>query len=274
MNTKHIDVRGTSVAVHETTGGGPPIVLCHGNSSSSQAFLRQLDGELGRKHRLVAIDLPGHGASGRAADPDATYTLPGYAAVLCALTKELGLGSAVFVGWSLGGHIVLEASPDLPDAAGFFICGTPPIATLADFARASCPGDATAAAFAERPAKEDVRRLVECFVAPGVPVPDVFASDFERTDGNARTALAASVGRAQFRDEVRLVAERQKPLAIIHGELDRLFTRTYFDELTFANLWRGAIQDLPGVGHTPQWEAPAAFDALLEAFAADCAKRK
>lgn len=49
--------------------GGPAIVLCHGNSSSHRTFEQQLRGELGRRFRLVAIDLPGHGESARARDP-------------------------------------------------------------------------------------------------------------------------------------------------------------------------------------------------------------
>jgi pimeloyl-ACP methyl ester carboxylesterase len=31
-------------------------------------------------------------------------------------------------------------------------------------------------------------------------------------------------------------------------------------------LWRGAVQVIPGAGHTPHWETPEAFDALLAAF--------
>jgi pimeloyl-ACP methyl ester carboxylesterase len=46
-------------------------VLIHGNSSSSRAFSRQLDGPMGKRFRLVAVDLPGHGASDDAKDPGA-----------------------------------------------------------------------------------------------------------------------------------------------------------------------------------------------------------
>jgi hypothetical protein len=53
-------------------------VLIHGNSSSSRAFSRQLDGPMGKRFRLVAVDLPGHGASDDAKDPGA-YSLPGHA---------------------------------------------------------------------------------------------------------------------------------------------------------------------------------------------------
>lgn len=277
MRTQRLDLRGMSIAVHSTDGGDgaagdvPPIVLCHGNSSSSGAFRHQLEGELGARFRLVAIDLPGHGASSRAVDPAATYTLPGYARVLRDVAKELDVANAVFVGWSLGGHVVLEAADDLPEAAGLFIFGAPPVKTIGDFARAATADPALGAAFVEKPSDDEIRTLLAFYFAPGMPIPESFHADFVATDGAARAAVAGGLARGELRDEIRVVTESPTPLAIVHGTLDQLVKRAYFDELAYANLWRGKVQDLALVGHTPQWEDPASFDALLGAFATDCA---
>jgi pimeloyl-ACP methyl ester carboxylesterase len=62
------------------------------------------------------LTLPGHGHSAPAAS-HAAYSLPGYAAVVTGFGRALGATDAVIVGWSLGGHIVLEAAPALPRAA-------------------------------------------------------------------------------------------------------------------------------------------------------------
>jgi len=48
----------------------------------------------------------------------------------------------VIVGWSLGGHIALEAASALPDAAGFVIFGTPPVSGPADMPEAFLPNPA------------------------------------------------------------------------------------------------------------------------------------
>ena len=40
----------------------------------------------------------------------------------------------------------------------------------------------------------------------------------------------------------------------------------YISGLKMPTLWRGAIQFIPDAGHTPNWEQPEAFNALLEAF--------
>ena len=139
MKTLRIEAPNGAIAVHESAGEGPAVVLIHGNSSSSRVFSRQLDGPLGRRFRLVAVDLPGHGESDDAKDPRA-YSLPGHARAVRAAVDALGLGEAHFVGWSLGGHVALEMAPDLPRARGFVIFGTPPIASVRSAAaRRSCP---------------------------------------------------------------------------------------------------------------------------------------
>ncbi len=138
MKTLKIDAPNGAVAVHESAGQGPAVVLIHGNSSSSRAFSRQLEGPLGKRCRLVAVDLPGHGESDDAKDPSA-YSLPGHARAVRAVVDALGLGEASFVGWSLGGHVALEMAPDLPRARGFVIFGTPPIASGESLRKRSCP---------------------------------------------------------------------------------------------------------------------------------------
>jgi len=40
-----------ALAVHQSSGDGPPIVLLHSNSTSARAFSRQLEGSLGRRRR-------------------------------------------------------------------------------------------------------------------------------------------------------------------------------------------------------------------------------
>ena len=74
------------IAYRQSSGSGPAIVLVHGNSASSRAFARQLDGPLGAKYRIIAPDLPGHGGSADAADPGAAALV---SAVLANVTREM-----------------------------------------------------------------------------------------------------------------------------------------------------------------------------------------
>jgi pimeloyl-ACP methyl ester carboxylesterase len=54
---------GASIA-YEVVGDGPPIVLVHGIIESRRSW-DPLIAPLAREHRVVAVDLRGHGASDR-----------------------------------------------------------------------------------------------------------------------------------------------------------------------------------------------------------------
>src|SRR5262249_15521272 len=105
-----LNLGAQEIAGFESPGPGRPILLIHGNSSSSRIWQKQLQGPLGSKYRVIAIDLPGHGASSPPPNPEQDYSGPGYAALIAGVARELDLKGAIVVGWSLGGHAVLNAA--------------------------------------------------------------------------------------------------------------------------------------------------------------------
>ena len=262
MKTHRIDTPNGRIAVHESAGRGPAAVLIHGNSSSSRAFSKQLNGPLGERFRLVAIDLPGHGASDDKKDR-ALYSLRNQTRSLRAAIDALGLAEAHFVGWSMGGHFSLELAPDLPKARGFFIFGTPPLALPPAMALAFLPHPAMGAGFAETIGRAQAEAYVASFFAPGfADIAPFFVEDALRADGQARAGIRGG----GYYDETTIVRDLKVPLAVVHGARDQLVNGAYFATLTMPTLWRGAVQTIPGAGHAPQWETPQAFDALVAAF--------
>jgi pimeloyl-ACP methyl ester carboxylesterase len=271
MKTQRIDAPNGAIAVHESTGQGPPVVLIHGNSSSSRAFSRALEGPLGQRFRLVAVDLPGHGESADAKDPSA-YSLPGHARAVRAALDALGIEDACFVGWSLGGHIALEMAPDLRAPRGFVIFGTPPITSPEAMSEAFLPNPAMKFTFQESLDSVEASAYVAAFFRPGfADIPPFFLEDVLRTDGRARSNLGASLVPGGARDEGAVVRDLKVPLAVLHGSEEQLVNGRYFASLAMPTLWRGAVQMIPGAGHTPQWETPQIFNALIEAFVAETA---
>jgi pimeloyl-ACP methyl ester carboxylesterase len=266
-----IEAPNGAIAVCDSEGHGPAAVLIHGNSSSSRAFSRQLDGPLGKRFRLVAVDLPGHGGSDDARDPSA-YSLPGHARAVRTVVDALGLGDARFVGWSLGGHVALEMAPDLKTARGFMIFGTPPLRPERGRHEAFLPNPAIRFAFQERIDRTEASAYLAAFFKPGfADIPPFFLDDILRTDGRARSGLAANAANGGYRDEVAIVRELKVPLAVLHGAEETVVNGGYLGSVAMPTLWRGAVQTIHGAGHTPQWEAPEAFDALLGAFVAETA---
>ncbi len=269
MDERMITVDGAQIAFLESDGDGRTVVFVHGNSSSARTWLPVLTGPFGRSFRCLAFDLPGHGQSAPAADHSA-YSLPGYAAVLAGFTQACGAADAVIVGWSLGGHIALEAAPAMPDAAGYVIFGTPPVASAAQMADAFLPNPAMNIGFTADVTPEMARTFAESFANPGSALPlDEFTTDILRTDGAARAALFASVGEGRFTDELAIVTALGRPLAILQGEGEQLVNLDYLQRLSIPTLWRGRVQLIPGAGHTAHQEAASAFTELLGQFIAD-----
>jgi pimeloyl-ACP methyl ester carboxylesterase len=271
MKQQRIDTPNGAIAVHESAGQGPPVVLIHGNSSSSRAFSRQLDGPLGQRFRLIAVDLPGHGASDDAKDPSA-YSLPGHARAVRAVLDALEIEEAHFVGWSLGGHIALEMAPDLSNARGFVIFGTPPLASAEAMSEAFLPNPAMKVTFQESVDSAEASAYVAAFFRPGFAnIPPFFLDDVLRTDGRARSNLGASVQRGEVLDECEVARDLKVPLAVLHGAQEQLVNGRYFGSVVMPTLWRRAVQRIPDAGHTPQWETPKVFDALIGAFVEETA---
>ena len=98
-----VRVDGRSVNVIDI-GSGPVVVFLHGLAGCWQNWLETIP-EIARDHRVIALDLPGFGASPMPAQP---ISMPGYARMLDELFVTLGIDSATLVGSSMGGFVAAE----------------------------------------------------------------------------------------------------------------------------------------------------------------------
>jgi pimeloyl-ACP methyl ester carboxylesterase len=102
-----IDVAGGRLHVVEIVpeNAAPlPVVLIHGASSNLESMHRPLGELLGRKHRVIMIDRPGHGWSTREALTASTPAIQ--ARMIDEALGQLGIERAVVVGHSWGGAVV------------------------------------------------------------------------------------------------------------------------------------------------------------------------
>ncbi|HEY6313807.1 MAG TPA: alpha/beta hydrolase [Streptosporangiaceae bacterium] len=270
MDEQQITLEGSQQIVYsQTEGTGRAVIFVHGNSSSSRTWLPVMTAPFGQRYRCLAFDLPGHGSSAPAGNPE-DYSLPGYATVLAAFAQATGAADAVVVGWSLGGHIALEAAPAMPAAAGYVVFGTPPVASAAQMSEAFLPNPVMNVGFTAAVSADEARAYAASFTKVRSALPlDGFVADILRTDGEARSGLLASIGQRRFADELAIVGALRQPLAILQGEGEQLVSLDYLNKLTVPTLWRGAVQVIPGAGHALHQETPVAFTARLEQFIAD-----
>lgn len=94
----------------QVAGSGPALLLLHGTGASTHSF-RDLLPLLARRFTVVAPDLPGHGFTTRPTDPSG-LSLPGMAAGIAALLRELAVAPQVAVGHSAGAAILCRMCLD------------------------------------------------------------------------------------------------------------------------------------------------------------------
>src|SRR3954471_20733727 len=90
---------------YEVHGSGPPLLLTHGYSSTAAMWQGQI-AALSQHHTLVLWDMRGHGQSDYPEDA-AAYSEALTVGDMAALLDQIGAGSAVIGGLSLGGYMSL-----------------------------------------------------------------------------------------------------------------------------------------------------------------------
>jgi pimeloyl-ACP methyl ester carboxylesterase len=89
---------------HSRRGSGPPLLLVHGLGSTRRAW-SLIGRAIEEQREVIALDLPGHGATPAEAD---SGTFAGLARSLEAWLAAQGLTGVDMIGSSLGGRLVLE----------------------------------------------------------------------------------------------------------------------------------------------------------------------
>jgi pimeloyl-ACP methyl ester carboxylesterase len=250
---------------------GAPIVLIHCYLCSLE-WWDELAPLLNEDHRVIRIDLLGHGGSEK---PASGYSVEDQAGLVAGALNQLDVQGAVVVGQSMGASIAValaEQSSQLVDrvvdislAATNDASSLPFIASLGyvpvlgqalyrltpDFAIRSAFNEAFAPDYEVSPEFEDV--IVESFRA-------MTYTSFKET----QEALS------DYRDAEPLdtrITSAAVPLMVVFGEKDQIVDTAQAEE-EWSDVPGVRIATLPGVGHTPQVEAPEETAALVEEFAA------
>lgn len=253
----------------ERAGSGPPLVLLHGFTGNLETW-RPFLPTLAARFTTIAIDLPGHGASDAPDDP-ARYRMPHVVEDLALLLDRFGIGSAAWLGYSMGGRVALHVAVARPARVTALILegASPGIAGVPERA-ARVRDDEALATSIERDG-------IESFVDYWEALP-LFAS---------QANLSASVRRA--RRQQRLTAsvtglanslrglgqgvepplhdrlgEIFAPTLLLVGALDTKFERLAREMAALMPNARAEI--IPGAGHAAHLEAPDRFAGTVTRF--------
>lgn len=250
--------------------GSKKVFLLHGNSSSAGIFARQFESDWGRIQKLLAMDLPGHGQSANASNPVHQYSFDELARTVRCFIAEAEYEDALFVGWSLGGHLLMEIAESLPRATGFMLVAAPPIRGMDCFSAAFLPHPAMAFLYQENLSPDEENRWIQDLIEPKAGGEKEGLDDLKRTDPAFRPCLGASLANGGFRDERAVLDQLNRPCAFVLGADDPLINRDYFQTVDSPAFWRRSVQIIPDSTHAPMWQNAKAFNSLLMEFQRDC----
>jgi pimeloyl-ACP methyl ester carboxylesterase len=278
-----------SLRLHHTFGGrgAPPVVFVHGLGSSGYIEWRfNLPSTAGIR-RVLAPDLPGFGRSEK---PSLSYGIPLFARTLEGYLRALRIRSAVLVGASLGGRVVLELATRHPELVSRVVLvnalglGRPnlriayPLVTLPRIGEALMGLLRTGL---NRSSGDSIRRLARRYLGISGDVErtmdDAYLADLRElheAEGYHQAYLATvrSLARpgslAPGQELVYRLRQTGLPVLLIWGADDPLFplehaTRAHRD------LPGSRLAVIEGAGHTPQAERPDEFNRVLRSFLAD-----
>jgi 2-succinyl-6-hydroxy-2,4-cyclohexadiene-1-carboxylate synthase len=254
-------------------GRGAALLLLHGFTGSSES-MAELGAGLRLRHRVLRLDLVGHGESPAPRELEA-YSMERCVAQIVAALDARGIERAHVIGYSMGGRAALALAAWQPERVNStLLVGAS--AGLADpAARAARIADDEA--LAERIESGGLARFVDAWMA--LPL---FASQkrlgsqalahtraqrlHNRPHGLANSLRGMGSG-AQPPLHMQL-AQVRAPVMLVHGEEDAKFAG-------IAQQLAAALPDARAVavanaGHACHLEAPAAFLALAHEFIARC----
>jgi pimeloyl-ACP methyl ester carboxylesterase len=261
-----LELPGGDVQVREDGDrGDPPLVLVHGFQASLRWWDR-VTPALAREHRVIRIDLLGHGGSEKPRDG---YSMEEQGDLVAQAMERLGVRRAAVVGHSMGGQVataLTERHRELVDR--LMVIGTAPenrfnrnrvtqrIATLPVIGHAISRVTPDSA----------VRDQVDLAFADGTDVPEVLYDDPKRATFNSFSGARA--GNRDYRDEEPLderLAGSGIRLHVVFGSEDELV------DAKGAEAWRSVpgarIAVLPGAGHSPIVERPGQMARIIAEFA-------
>jgi pimeloyl-ACP methyl ester carboxylesterase len=256
---------GDMEVVEKGPRDGSPIVLIH----CFTCAINWWDGvmpRLDRDHRVIAIDLLGHGGSEK---PSSGYSIENQASLVAGVLGRLGVRDAEVVGHSLGGPVSIALAEQSPQLVGRLV------------AIDSIPDDSygDVGFIGELPFKPvigqtlwrikpdfSIRNGLQVAFAPGFKVPDAFVDDVKQMTYSAYTGSHEAFDDYTGKEALPQRGEATgKPVLAIMGAEEQIAKDP--EEALAAYRAAGAQTKLiQGAGHSPEVEKPAQTAALILAF--------
>ena len=267
--TKTAQLDGLRLAYRDL-GDGPPVLLLHGWPTSSFLW-REVMRPLARANRVVALDLPGFGASDKPVG--IRYSFDFFGRTLDLFLAHLGIDQLRLAVHDLGGPVGLHWALNRPGRlTKFALLNTlvyPEFSeAVKEFVRA-CATPGLREQITSPAGLESILR--DGLADPAKLSPEVLAAVQEpfRTPETRRTLADAGIGvsRKGFVQIARRLPALRIPVRVVYGSRDRVLPDVADTMARVkADLPQADVTTLPDCGHFLQEDAPEEVGALLARF--------
>ncbi|WP_433710228.1 alpha/beta fold hydrolase [Nocardia sp. CA-084685] len=244
-------------------GTGPALVFIHGFLFDKRMWQPQIDHFVPLGYRVICVDMVGFGDS---ATDSNIVLMAVQARAVAAVLDACSVDSAVLIGYSMGGQVVLDFADRRPGKVAAVV--------LSDTFAGLDPDQGRTArlALANRLEHEGVRDYAEEFLPMVLSERSVrerpAVADRARemmAAGRPAGAAAALRGRAMRPDYTDNARRVSVPALVVVGAED-VFDRGVLGTELAENLPQSRLTVIAKAGHTPSMERPDAFNATLSEF--------
>ena len=276
LRSREVEVGGVATRAVSGRGEGVPAILLHGWLDNADTWLAVLDRLAVANRPAIAYDLPGFGTAPRLDSGSVLDQLVDFAAAAVTEVAERSESKVVVAGNSLGGWVALRLAQDrkLP-LAGVVPIGPAGIRMAPAFFTLDRIPAVSRIIGLPAPVPPQVTRSVAGRLYRQLAFADPNGVDKAVVDRFTRFHVDRPLIRERIEYAKRLRSELDDPfdgkaikvpVRVIWGELDRLCPAAGADLLADM-LPKARIEMLPGVGHTPQIEAPEVVVAAISELA-------
>lgn len=235
---------------------GPPdaprIVLLHGVALTRAMWQPQMDA-LSDEFRVIAVDLPGHGALA-----GELFTLDQAVAELAAVIDNTGKGAALVVGLSLGGYVAMAHAREHPKQVhGLVLSGC-----CIDYRLWGRVSALDAWLVLRIVGAERVRKMQERTLR-GMLSPEL--AERQIAAGFTFAAMPRAYRELARHDFRQVLRGYPGPVLLLNGEGDRMNRRG--ERRMLAATRHGTAQTISNAGHACNLEQPKLFNAAVREFA-------
>lgn len=274
MQSSFLQLEGIRLHYVEKNPSAPlSLFLIPGNSLSTSIWRKQWDSPLFNNFRIIALDLPGHGLSDPAADPESSYSLPELGVLMAAAINTLSQHKSFFLaGVSLGTNIAAEALSHLRDPLGLVLAGPSIVGGSTGIGQLLLPNTHVSVVFTDDATEADVQAYAkETSISEDPEDYHNFLKDYAQTQKPFRSVLGGQIAAGNYSDHIGIIQQRNISVQLIFGGDEKVINNNYLDEVSLP-VWNNRIEKIAGASHLVQIDRPDEFNRLMSAFLRERAK--